>query len=108
MKIGPQISEKCEMDGFQQQNPLFPPHSMQSHETKYTALFHMTYLTYLPATASQKAKNPNQNLENDGNFPKRQAETPKWMRQPFGLEMGHFRPWWRGATNGNPLKVNIW
>jgi hypothetical protein len=43
----------------------------------------------------------------DGMFPKRKAETPKQMTQPFGLKMGHFCPWWRGAMKGNPLKVNI-
>jgi len=31
----------------------------------------------------------------------------KGNRHPFGLQLGHYHPWWRGDKVGNPLKVNI-
>jgi len=43
----------------------------------------------------------------DGNFPKRQAETPKEKRLWFGSRFGHFHLCYRGDKFGNPLKVNI-
>ena len=71
------MTQKCEVDEFHHLNPSFPTQLVEFLQTKFIFLFYMIYLIYLPAKVYQKAKKPTQNLEIDGNFPKRQEGTPE-------------------------------
>jgi hypothetical protein len=76
-------------------------------QTNYTALFYTIPLKYLQLKVKKKVKKCIQNIGIDGNYPKRQAETPKEKRLGFGSRFGHFHLCYRGDKFGNPLKVNI-
>ena len=60
-----------------------------------------------PSQSMAKSEETHSKPRIDGNFPKRQAKTPKEKRLAFGRHSGHFHLCYRGDKLGNPLKVNI-
>ena len=61
-----------------------------------------TWSQYTPLRCLSKVSSKISGVSQNG------RERPqKGNRHPFGLHLGHYRPWWRGDKLGNPLKVNI-
>jgi hypothetical protein len=107
METGSEMMQKCEKHKNAWFEALCTHSCMEFDPKKYTGLFYIIHLTYLPPKVSEKAKKPTQKHEIDGIFPKRQAGTPEEKRLVFGRHFEHFHLCYWGDKLGNPLKVNI-